>query len=152
MRKLIIFCAFVLSFICAPLFGQSVKENQVPLEVRNSFKDKYPNVYVYEWEWVKKKNYYEAEFIMRGNEYDAYFNPDGTWVFTKREIKNSNLPEPIKLTINNSEYAHWKIDDIDEYSSPQYDTLYRVELKQQKQKVKLYFLPDGKKVGNVNFY
>lgn len=135
------------------IHAQELKENEVPKEVVATLKKMYPNVFVHEWEWKKKKQIYEAEFMMDGSEYEAYFKPDGKWMYTERDIKVQDLPTAVFTSFKNSEYSDWKIDDIEEHQTPEYAILYEIEVKKKekkkKRKVYLYYLPDGKLVETV---
>jgi uncharacterized membrane protein YkoI len=130
-------CSFALAY------GQDLKESDVPLKVRETFKSLYPDTYVYEWEWEKKKGLYEAEFILKGKKHEGYFAPDGTWKKTTQDIKKHEVPEAIWRSIGQSAYAGWEIDDTEIHHTPQHKVVYEIEVKQKKQKVKLYYLPDG---------
>ncbi len=127
-------------------FAQELKENEVPKIVVENFKKKYPDVYVYEWEWKKKKMVYEAEFIMKGKRYEAHYTKDGQWIKTEREVQKSEIPQAVWDNFNKTQFANWKIDDQEEHSTPKYELVYEIKVKNNKSKVFLYFLPDGKQV------
>ncbi len=142
-----------LFILCVMITGiahsQELKESQVPQAVKDSFTAKYSNTYVYEWEWKKKEKLYEAEFMLKGNKYEAYFTPDGQWIRTERDIKKRELPQAVKDAIAQSEYADWEIDDVEEHSTPKYEVVYEVEVEKGKQETYLYFLPDGRLVETI---
>ena len=147
MKYLKIFLKTMIVLSSNMVSGQDLKESEVPQIVRDSFKVKYPNVFVYEWEWKKKKNAYEAEFIMKGSKYEALFLANGVWIFTERDVRKEEVPQAVWSSLSSSEYANWEIDDIEEHSTPTHDVFYEIEVKSytpQKRKVYLYFLPDGK--------
>lgn len=144
---------FLVLLICAvqPYFAQDLKEHEVPKLVKTGFSKKYPNVYVYNWEWKKKKQVYEAEFKIKGEKYEAYFTDTGTWVKTERDLKEKEIPAVIWNHIKTTEYADWKVEDTEEHSTPQYKLLYEIELKikkPKKKKVYLYYLPNGNQVND----
>lgn len=136
----------LMALISLSAFGQELKESEVPKEVRECFRAKYPDVYVYEWEWKRKKMIYEAEFIMKGSKYEATFTKEGEWIKTERDIKKADLPQKVWDGLSQTEYAAWKVDDIEEHSTPKYELVYEIEVKSKKRKVLLYFLPNGKLV------
>ncbi len=124
-------------------FSQQLKETEVPKIVRDSVKKKYPEVYVYEWEWKKKRNVYQAEFIIKGSEYEADFTKEGIWVKTERDVSRNDIPVLVWERFNTSEYVSWKIEDLEEHNTPKYTFVYAFELSSRKGKVLLYFLPTG---------
>ncbi len=126
--------------------GQDVKKKEIPTAVAERFRSKYPDVYVYEWEWKKKKKIYEADFIMKGKKYEACFTADGDWVKTKREIKKHEIPQAVWNSLAVTIYTDWIIDDLEEHSTPDYVLVYVIQVKSNKQKTSLYFLPNGEKV------
>jgi hypothetical protein len=137
------FITFIIVLLSINAFGQNLEENQVPKIIKDSFKQKYPDAYVYEWEYKRQHKIYEAEFIAKGNKYESYFTHEGVWVKTERDIKKEELPQNIWEALTKTEYAHWKVDDIEEHNTPEHGILYELELKDSKKKVYLYFLPDG---------
>lgn len=149
MKPITLFIFLLTALISQNTFSQELKESEVPKVVRDSFRAKYPDVYVYEWEWKKKKRVFEAEFMIEGEEYEAYFTRDGVWIKTERDIKGFEVPQNVWDSLDKTEYAHWKIDDIEEHSTPKYKLIYEIEVKTKrpyKRKVYLYFLPNGKLV------
>lgn len=138
----------LLIFISFSVTGnaQHMKEHSVPQNVREAFQKKYPNTFVYEWEYKRKKELYEAEFIQNGIKYEVKISTSGRWISTERDIKKEELPEAVWKAIENSNYADWKIDDIEEMSSPEYSLFYNIEFKREKRKEDLFFLPDGQEI------
>ncbi len=59
-----------------------IKENEVPKDVLNAFKAKYPSVQVTEWEAEKEdgKFYFEAEFKDGDKKKEVHITPDGSSV------------------------------------------------------------------------
>lgn len=125
-------------------YAQSVKENDVPVTVRSAFKAKYPHSKAEKW--VKEENNYEAELTLNGKEYEAAFDANGKWIETEREIKSSALPKAVKDGLAKSKYSTWSVKEAVEIESPQYKLAYELELASGKEKVALYFTPDGEMV------
>ncbi len=169
---LILFCILFLKY---KLIGQNLSEAELPSAVRENFKAKYPDVYVYKWEWKKKKQIYEAEYISKGSKYKTYYTANGEWVKTKRDIKKEEVPQEVWKGFSESEYVKWEIDDIEEHSIPKYDLVYEMEVKYKdkslkeeykrtgnkslkrqyklsKKKIYLYFSPQGELVDIVEKY
>ena len=125
-------------------YSQDLKESEVPTAVTATFKKLHPDTYVHEWEYSRKNQQYEAEFILKGTRYEAYFTRDGQWLRTERDIMKADLPQEVLAGLAKTEYAAWKIDDVEEHQSPEHALFYEIEVEQGKQEVYLYFLPDGK--------
>lgn len=125
-------------------YSQDLKESEVPQAIKDTFKKLHPDTYVHEWEYSKKKQQYEAEFISKGIKYEAYFTGDGQWLRTERDIKQADLPQAVLASLAKTQYAAWKIDGVEEHQSPQQKLFYEIEVEQGKQEVYLSFLPDGK--------
>ncbi len=123
-------------------YAQSVKENDVPAAVRNAFKAKYPQAKAEKW--VKEGNNYETELTLNGKEYEVSFDAVGKWVETEKEIKSSALPQAVKDGLAKSKYSTWTIKEAVEIESPEYKLAYELELASGKEKIALYFTPDGK--------
>jgi hypothetical protein len=135
---LILTCTFLFNFG----YSQKLKEKDVPASVVNAFKAKFPSLKAEEWE--KEENYFEAEFNKDGKEYEAAFDTNGKWIETEREIKSSELPQVVKDAITKTSYKDWEVEEAVELESPEYKLAYEVEMEKGKQKISLYFTPEGK--------
>ena len=62
---------------------------------------------------------------------------------TESDIPYEALPQPVKETFKQSEYAGWKIDDVDMLARAGMETIYVIEVEQGKQEVDLYYSPEG---------
>lgn len=143
MKYLLLF--FVsLTVVCGAV-GQDLALRDVPEKVRNAFDSRYPDSYVYEWEYKKKTGFYEAEFMYKGFKYEAYFTKEGVWVATEKEIGKKDLPEAV-LNALEAEYGDWKIDEVTEHETEKIPVMYEIEIKKGKRELEVYFLPDGKVV------
>ncbi len=136
---------------CFSTYAQELKPEKVPEAVRAEFARKHPGMYVYEWEWKRKKELYKAEFAVNGSEHEAYFKSSGEWVYTEKEIPYTQVPDNVIRALRNSEYSEWKIDDTEELSTPEYPLLYKIEVEKGKSEADLYFLPDGTRITITNF-
>ena len=141
--KIILICTM---FFSLSVQAQELKNKQVPAAVHQEFGKRYPNMFAYEWEYKKKKGYYRAEFIDNGMELKAYFTREGRWIKTKTEIKKAQLPEEIWKSLSQTNFQNWKVDDIDRLQTPKFPSVYKLEMKNGKQKIYLYFLTNGKQV------
>ena len=55
--------------------------------------------------WETKSGYYVADFY-DGYEASAWFTQDGKWQMTETDIPYNALPQAVKMSFENSEYAH----------------------------------------------
>ncbi len=116
---------------------------RVSAEIQESFLTRFPDAERVEWEL--KQQYYVAEFDVAGVEKDAWYNAAGEWVMTETDVRSvTDLPEAVQAALAASEYADWKVDDIDLYERPANDVFYLIEVEKKGQpEYKLYFRPDG---------
>ena len=91
--------------------------------VREAFNSKYPQARSVEWE--VKGNYAVASFHSEGTSHEAWYNPSSAeWYMTESDIPYEALPQPVKETFKQSEYAGWKIDDVDMLARAGMETIY----------------------------
>lgn len=88
MNKLILILTVVLFGISAR--AQNLKESDVPSQVKSKFNAMNPNVNNVRWE--RNDGRFEAEFDEDSLETSVYFNGDGTYIKTEKEISISLLP------------------------------------------------------------
>lgn len=83
MKKLIL-SAFVFGVLAMSSCDShtEIAENNVPTEVVTAFKQKYPAAVISKWITEKKdgKTIYEAVFKANGEEVEAEFNKDGSFI------------------------------------------------------------------------
>ena len=86
-----------------------------PDVVTRAFQDKYPGETPYEWEI--DYGYYKAEYRSGNVNYEAWFQPDGTWVRTECDYYGT-LPQPVQdyLAAN---YAGYRTEDVEWVETPQ---------------------------------
>lgn len=113
----------------------------VPAELKNAFTAKYPTVSNEKWE--TKGNYYVADFRHQNYETSAWFTSDGTWQMTETDIPYQALPSAVKSAFESSEYAKWKIDDVDMLERLDMETIYVIEVESGKQEFDLYYSAEG---------
>lgn len=106
-----------------------LNETDVPEAVKAAFKAKFPRVKDAKWE-MEGENY-EAEFTMATKPYEVEYNNEGQWVRTDIEIKPEMVPGNVKMTLEKTEYAKWKIVEASEFSSPAYKKAYAITLKKK---------------------
>ncbi len=136
--RLLLLCFLV--WLPFGVFAQQVNEKDVPEAVLKNFRTQYPGMYVYEWEWKKKKKVYEAEFNYKGKKYEAQFSESGEWLKTEIDHRAlSDLPEAVQNAFAQSEWKTWKTDDIEEHHYASGKILYKIEVKRKREKLTLYY-------------
>ena len=141
MKKLTLLACSLFLF-AASGFAQT---NDAPATVQNSFKAKYGNVQVKDWDWEDDEEMYEAEFKMNGKEYEAYFTADGTWMKTKAELKKEELPAGVSSALNSGQYKAWNMGDRMEMDTPE-GKMYKVKVENKDQTMYLKYDANGKLV------
>lgn len=81
-NSMIVACIFSLVFIISCSSHTEISEAKVPAAVVSSFKVKYPTATITKWVTEKKdgKTIYEAVFKENGEETEAEFNEDGSFI------------------------------------------------------------------------
>jgi len=130
--------------VISGIIGQDLAPRDVPEKVRSAFESRYPDTYVYEWEYKRKSGFYEAEFMYKGIRHEACFTDEGVWIATEKELKKSDLPEAVLNALEKSAYGDWKVDEVTMHESEKIPVVYEIEVKKGKRELDLYFFPDGK--------
>lgn len=125
------------------LFACSDDDDYTPDQtVKDAFEAKYPTATRVSWE--KKGNYRVAEFWLNNQETHAWFDNSGEWYMSKTELKTINaLPAKVQEEFRKSEYANWKVDDVDYVERPGSEPVYIIEVEQGKQEIDLYYSQEG---------
>ena len=122
-------------------------------QVKNALKTRYPSADHISWEM--KNGYIVADFKApapqnpsgKDVEYSAWFDRNGTWYMTETDIPFALLPDAIKATFQQSEYARWIIDDVDMIEREKLETVYVIEVEGfdagRETEVGLYYSTDG---------
>jgi uncharacterized membrane protein YkoI len=104
--------------------AQEMQVTDVPAELKKSFEQSYPDASEVEWEM--KGDTLIVEFEINNEEQEVWYTPDGQTAKTVKEITETDLPEPVKSTIN-EKYSDYTIDSIDLIEEAG-STVYEVEL------------------------
>ena len=102
-------------------------------------------------EWEKKSGYYVADFHDNGVEMDAWFNSDAVWCMTETDLRTNlnELPGLVQNAFQTSEYADWRVDDIDKFERPA-GVFYLIEVEKSGQQDRdLFYDEDGTLLKNV---
>ncbi|MDO4320430.1 MAG: PepSY-like domain-containing protein [Bacteroidales bacterium] len=116
---------------------------KVPDTFRDALMAQFPQAKNVEWE--NKAGYRVADFKVGNVDTEAWYTTDADWVMTVRELgKNqSALPVPVAGALSASEYASWRIDDIDYYERVA-ESFYVIDIeKAGLTDTELYYTPDG---------
>ena len=116
-----------------------------PAAVQEAFNQQYGEGTRVEWE-RERNGYLVAEFRKDGKDYDAWYTNEGQWVMTEIDHgkRLNNLPQAVQDGFNNSAYASWTVDDIDEIQRPDYTEVYKIEVEMKgQQDMDLYFDVNG---------
>lgn len=73
--------------------------------VQKAFQAKYPGAVSVDWE--KYGDYQQVEFSWKGNETDAWFYEDGTYLLSLSQIAYTSLPEVVTQAVKTGSYAGW---------------------------------------------
>lgn len=135
----------VLAFIalCSVSFmscSDDDKISDIPSEVEMAFAQKYPNVPIEEYK--ETKGYSVIDFHLDGMESEAWFNTQG-WIMTEIDIAFNSLPKAVISSFNGTEFASWKIDDVDMVERLNFETVYVIEVEQGDVEMNLYFTEAG---------
>ena len=107
-----------------------VNSSDVPAAVMATFQKMFPNTTA---QWEKEKHgQLKADFNFDYHEMEVWFQNDGTWVRTKKDISASELPQKV-LDYLDANYKGVEIDDMDWVESPT-EKYYFVELDRENRK------------------
>jgi hypothetical protein len=73
---------------------------------------------------------------------ELLFAGNGEWQYTKTEVYSNEVPEAVKSALAQSEYAAYRIDDIDHYKTAEGE-FYRYDLESRYGDVKVDITPEG---------
>ena len=117
-------------------------EAQIPDAVLKSFKIKYPNEKVHDWE-KDAHDYFEIQFKKDGEQHRADFMADGTWIETEVSIDKDDLPKAIKKVIK-EQYGDREISEVEKVQHHSKGLFYDVEFKQKGKNMDVEFKENGK--------
>lgn len=162
MRKVI----FALS-VTALLFAAGCEKNpaggelDVPQSVLSAFDEMYPGAE--DVQWSSRQSYFVATFgdclPVKGMSSScsgrnaAWFDFSGKWYMTEFNSSLGMLPQAVRDAFASSEYASWRVDDVDVLRRSGTAVIYVIEVEGQKDgvfmEVDLYYSEDGVLVKEV---
>jgi hypothetical protein len=145
---------------CEELMNMLPQPN-VDTAVEEAFNEKYPTAYNVVWR--VENGYNVADFMLGGATtraaYDdlngsdrmaeAWFTTQGVWRMTETDIRYADLPDAVKTAFEASEYAEWRVDDVDRLDNPETETLYVIDVENAGTERDLYYSADGILIKNI---
>lgn len=133
-----------IAFAILVLLTYSCDHNKadVPEEVKSTFSTMFPNASDIEWEM--DDDMWEVEFEWNDMEYEACFNPDGSWKETEFELEESELHE-MALFILSNDYPDWEIEEVEFVERPDFRG-YEVGIEMDEKKMEILFNEGGELV------
>lgn len=134
-------------------------------ELQAALFDLYPEAQ--DVKWSQKNSYYVADFkapagvtpeVRSDNgdlvNYSAWFDAQYQWQMTEEDLPQYMIPDAVWAAFDATEYADWRIDDIDMLRRGGVETIYIIEVEGTTadgvhQEVDLYFSEDGVLVKTV---
>lgn len=89
-----------------------------------------------------EKGMTEVEIVDGRTPRELLFDGSGVWQYTKTEVRLNEVPETVIAALRNSDYASYRIDDIDHYRTPEKE-FWRFELESARGDVKVDVSTDG---------
>lgn len=121
--------------------------NYIPEALKSAFAEKYPDIR--NEQWVTRGSYFVADFLLKNEEAEAWFTPEGIWQMTETDLKFAALPDPVRAAFEKSEFALWKVDDIDCLERAGMETVYVLEVEQGEKEMDLYYTAGGVLIKSV---
>ena len=84
----------------------------------------------------------EVDIIDSRTPRELLFDGNNAWLYTKTEVRRTDVPENVMTTLAKSQYASYWIDDIDHYQTPDSE-FWRFDLESAQGDVKVDISPDG---------
>lgn len=143
MKKLLVL--FVCMALVVGVSATNQKEEKIPAAAKSGFAAKFPTAQKVKW-GVEKPGEFEAEFTLNGVETSALVDAKGTLLETEAEIKESELPQAVKATLN-KDFAGYKLDEIEKATDVKGVTTFEMEAAKGKDKLEISFDASGKLLG-----
>lgn len=89
---------------------------ELPKAVSDFIARKYPGARIIDAE--REKGNTEVDIIFAGKALEVCFGTGGAWLWTKTELRLSEIPDVVRRALQSSQYGTWEIDDADLYESP----------------------------------
>lgn len=129
MKKIILSAVFALLLATSSLFAAEAPE--VNAQVLNAFKTQFAGATGVEWS--TGSNFYKASFLYNNNYVFAYYNTEGEFMATVRNISSVNLPMMLQTNLKQNYDDYW-ISDLYELAKND-GTAYFITLENADQKI-----------------
>ena len=90
---------------------------------------------------MEKKDY-EINFKYKGVEMSANFDASGKWLETETEIKESDLPKKVSVSVTKN-FAGFKISEVAKVETTDKPLFYKMDLNKGDEGYKVHFSPKG---------
>ncbi|MDR0368404.1 MAG: PepSY-like domain-containing protein [Bacteroidales bacterium] len=122
------------------------KSNGVNTACKKSLEALYPNAKFVEWEY--DDGFLTAEFRNDGMDVKVWFDENGNWLKIETDMPFRKLPKTVQDAFNNSDYADWRIDDVDhiqiQQTAPQgVLSFYEFDVEKREMEKEFVIYPDG---------
>lgn len=128
--------------------GRPPGAGQVSPQAQSTFESLFPGARDVEWE--VRGTYAVADFSYSDADGggwvpgSAWFNQsDGAWLMSEYDVRFDRLPDMVKTAFQASEYATWRVDDVDLIRREGVTLLYVIEVENAGQEMDLYYTEDG---------
>ncbi|WP_299817717.1 hypothetical protein [uncultured Pontibacter sp.] len=108
---------------------EDLTPKKVPVEVRQTLLNIFPNASNIEWE--RQGQNYEAEFYLTAVDHAALLHASGNLLMYKHQVTNQSLPEAVKTTIARK-YPNYSVSQAERLVIGT-ETLYQVEVSKNDQ-------------------
>ena len=129
MKKILLSAAFALSLVTSSLFASPVPD--INAKALTAFNNQFTNAT--DVEWSAGYDFYKATFLYNSNYVTAYYNTEGDFVATIRNITSSNLPLLLQTKLK-SNYSDYWVTNLYELSKNE-GTSYYITLENADQKI-----------------
>lgn len=131
MKKIMFPAVFAAMLVTNSLFAAQVPD--INAKALTAFNNQFTNAT--DVEWSAGSDFYKASFLYNNNYVTAYYNTDGDFVATIRNIISANLPLILQTKLKNNYSDYW-ISDLYELSKNE-GTSYYITLENADQKIVL---------------
>jgi hypothetical protein len=138
-------------FLSCLLLTANAQFRNIPPEVTDNFKTKFPKATHVEWK--DKISSFQAEFEDGKGKAKASFSSKGEWLKTEKKLDFATLPGDVKDGFSKSKFADYAVKEASEIDDKEKGLLYLVVVKKgDLTKRNLYFTATGQLVkDDVNF-
>ena len=122
-------------------YGQKTG-TEIPATAKSAFAAKFPTAKKVKWS-VEKPGEFEVDFTLNNVEQSALVDPKGNIIETEIEIKESELPQAVKVTIA-KDFAGYKKDEFTKATDAKGVVAFEMQVIKGKEKYAVEFDSNGK--------